>query len=104
MSRPETFEFALAAIAVMAVVTFLIRAGGFWMMGHVRVTPRVRRMLEALPGSIVAAVVLPIAAKSGSAAVLAVAFAVVAMIVWRNTLLGVILGVAVAALARRTGM
>ena len=104
MSGPETFDLALAAIAVMAAVTFLIRAGGFWLMGHVRLTTRVRRMLEALPGSIVVAVVLPIAVKIGTAAVLAVAAAIVAMFAWRNTLLGVVVGVTVAALARRAGM
>jgi uncharacterized membrane protein len=104
MSNPDTFDLSLVAIAIMAVVTFLIRIGGFWMMGYVQLTPRVRGMLEALPGSVVAAVVLPIAVKNGTAAVLAVAMAIAAMIASRNTLLGVILGVAIAALARHTGM
>jgi uncharacterized membrane protein len=102
MSSPESF--ALPAIAVMAAVTLVIRVGGFWMMGRVPLTARVQRMLEALPGSIVAAVVLPIAVKSGTPAVLAVAAALAAMIAWRNTLLGVILGVAITVLARRAGM
>jgi len=101
---PETCNPALAAIAAMAAVTFLIRAGGFWLMGHVRLTPRVHRMLDSLPGSIVAAVVLPIAVQSGIGAVLAVTAAVAAMALWRNTLVGVVLGVTVTALARRAGI
>jgi uncharacterized membrane protein len=100
MSQLERYNLALAAIATMAVVTFLIRAGGFWMMGRVRLTARLRRMLEALPGSIVIAVVLPIATNSGTAAVIAVSAAIAAMIACRNTLLGVIVGVAAAAMAR----
>ena len=50
----------LAAILAMALATYAMRAGGFWLMGHVPPSPRLRRMLEALPGSVVAATVLPI--------------------------------------------
>ena len=41
----------MLAIAVMTAVTVALRLGGFWLMGYVTVTPRVRRMLAALPGS-----------------------------------------------------
>jgi branched chain amino acid efflux pump len=72
-------------------------------MGHVRLTTRVRRMLEALPGSIVAAAVLPIAARNGTAAILAVAAAAITMMACRSSLLAVVVGIAVAALARSAG-
>jgi uncharacterized membrane protein len=104
MTETEPLDPALAAIAVMAAATFVIRASGFWLMGRVRLTPRVRRMLEALPGSIVVAAVLPIAAKSGTAAILAVSVAAVTMIVCRSALLGVVLGIGMAALARTAGI
>ena len=55
----------LAAIAAMAAATYLMRAGGFWLMTHVPLTPRVRRMLAALPGSVIAATVFPIVAIGG---------------------------------------
>ena len=103
MTATEPFGLAVAAIAVMAATTFLIRASGFWLMGHVQLTTRVRRMLEALPGSIVAAAVLPIAAKGGIAAILAVTAAAVTMMACRSALLGVVAGIAVAALARSVG-
>ena len=45
----------IAAILAMGAVTYSIRAGGFWLMGHVPLTARVRRMLEALPGTVVVA-------------------------------------------------
>ena len=104
MSGLEPVGLGLAAIVLMAAMTLLIRAGGFWLRGHVRLTTRVRRMLEALPGSIVTAVVLPIAIKSGAPAMFAVAAAVTVMIACRNTLLGVMVGITVAALARRAGI
>jgi Branched-chain amino acid transport protein (AzlD) len=40
------------AIAAMAVVTYAIRAGGFWLMGYVPLTQRMRSILNALPGSV----------------------------------------------------
>lgn len=45
------------AILAMAVVTYAIRAGGFWLMGYVPLTRRVRSILNALPGSVVVAVI-----------------------------------------------
>ena len=54
-----------AGILAMAVATYLTRVSGFWLMGHVPLTARLRRMLEALPGAVVAATVLPIVMKTG---------------------------------------
>jgi uncharacterized membrane protein len=97
-------RLGLVAIVVMAATTFVMRAVGFWAMGHVPLTPRMRRMLEALPGSIVAAAVLPIAAKSGPSALLAIATAITVMVLWRHELLAIGVGVVVAALARGSGI
>lgn len=88
------------AIAVMAVVTFLIRAGGFWLMGHVPLTPRLRRMLEALPGAVVVATVLPIVVRGGLASAIAIASAVLVMALRRNDLLAIFCGLAVVAALR----
>ena len=94
----------IAALLVMAGATLLMRAGGFWVMGRVPLTPRVRRMLEALPGSIVAAIVLPVVAKIGPAAALAVVVAAAVMVLRRNEFLAVAAGVVVAILARSAGV
>ena len=102
MSVPE--PLILAAIVAMAITTVLMRAGGFWLMGRVPLTPRVRRMLEALPGSIVAAIVAPIVAKIGPVALLAVAAAAAVMALRRNELLAVAVGVGAAVLARAAGL
>jgi uncharacterized membrane protein len=92
-----------AAILAMAIATYAMRAGGFWLMGHVPLTRRVRRMLEALPGSVVVATVLPIIVRDGLAAALAISAAGAVMLIARNDLLAVITGMAVAAAARAMG-
>ena len=56
-------------VAAMALATYLCRVGGVVIMSRVRITPLVERALAALPGSIVAATVVPLALKSGPAAI-----------------------------------
>jgi uncharacterized membrane protein len=94
---------ALVAILVMGAVTYAMRGGGFWLMSHVTLTVRLRRMLETLPGAVVVATVLPIVVRGGGAAVLAVAAAVVVTMIRRNDFLAVITGMAVAAGLRAVG-
>ena len=94
----------LPALLAMAAIVLLMRAGGFWLMGRVPLTPRVRRTLEALPGSIVAAIVLPIVARIGLVAALAVVAAALVMTWRRNELVAVAAGIAVAIAARAAGL
>lgn len=104
MSMLERLGLAVFAIFVMGLATFAMRAGGFWMMGHVPLTRRVRRMLEGLPGSIVVAIIVPVVAKAGALAVVAVITAAALMILRRNEFLAVTGGVIMAALARAAGI
>ena len=99
---PEGFGVP-AAILVMALVTYAMRAGGFWLMAFVRLTPRLRRMIEALPGAVVAAAVLPLIVREGSVAALAIVVAGAVMLTTRKDLLAVLTGMAVAAGARALG-
>lgn len=92
-----------AAILAMAVATYAMRAGGFWLMARVPLTPRLRRMLEALPGSVVVSAVLPIIVREGPVAALAIAAAGVVMVIARKDLVAVLAGMAVAAAARAGG-
>ena len=94
----------LAAIAAMAVATYAMRAGGFWTMGYVPPSPRLRKMLNALPGSVIVATVLPIAVRDGTTAMLAIGAAVAVMLVTRRDILAVIAGMAVAASVRAVGL
>ena len=94
----------LAAIAAMAVATYAMRAGGFWMMQHVPPSARMRKMLEALPGSVIVATVLPILVRDGITAMLTIGVAVLVMLLARRDILAVIAGMAVAASARAFGL
>lgn len=58
---------ALVAILGMALVTYATRAGGFWLLGRVPVTPRVASWLRHLPGAILVALVAPAALAGGPA-------------------------------------
>jgi uncharacterized membrane protein len=98
---PDLGSFGtLAAILAMGAVTYALRAGGFWLMAHVPLTARVRRMLDALPGTVVVATVLPIVVREGLPAALAIAAAGAAMLIRRNDFLAVLAGMAAAAVAR----
>jgi uncharacterized membrane protein len=93
----------MIAFAVMTAVTVASRLGGYWLMRFVEVTPRVRRMLDALPGSIIVAAALPVAVNGGPIVMFALAAAMLVTIIRRNDFLAVITGMAVAALARALG-
>ena len=57
----------VTAVMIMAAVTYAMRAGGYWVMGRVPLTPRVRRALESLPGAIIISTILPMALQGGLA-------------------------------------
>lgn len=102
MNEPLTFG-VFYAIAAMALATIFTRFAGFWMMGRVTLTPRVMRMLNALPGSVVAALVVPVVAKEGLPAGVAMVI-VAALMIWRrNEFLALAVGIAVAAGLRALG-
>lgn len=93
----------MLAFAVMTAVTVASRLGGYWLMGYVSVTPRIRRMLDALPGSIIVAAALPVAVNGGAVVIFAILAAMAVTIIRRNDFIAVIVGMAVAAGARALG-
>ena len=95
---------AYLAILAMALATYLCRISGVVMMGFIPLTPRVRRGLAALPGSIVMATVVPLIERLGLAAGLALAAALVSMILRRSEVLALLVGMAAVSLARHFGL
>ena len=93
----------LIAILVMAAATFMTRVSGYWLMGHIPLTKRVRRVLEILPGAIMAATVVPIIAKVGVVALLAVVVALASMMIRRNEFIAAGSALVAASLARWYG-
>ncbi len=94
----------MLAIAAMTAVTVSLRLGGFFLMSYVTVTPRIRRMLDALPGSVIAAAVLPVALQGGPVAISAVVLAMLAMYFSRSDIVAIVVGVGAAALLRAIGL
>jgi uncharacterized membrane protein len=94
----------IIAIVAMAAATYLTRISGFWLMGHIPLTRRVRRSLEILPGAIMASAIVPIVAKVGTAALAAVIVALISMIIRRNEFIAVGFALGAAALVRAYGL
>lgn len=94
----------LIAILAMAAATYATRISGYWLMGHIPMTRRVRRALEVLPGAIMAATVVPMVAKVGVVALLAIIVAMVSMILRRNEFVAVGFALVTAALLRACGL
>lgn len=94
---------AVLAILAMALATYLCRISGVVLMGFIPLTPHVRRGLAALPGSIIAATVLPLIERLGLAAGVALLAAVGSMVLRRSELLALIVGMGVIAGLRALG-
>ena len=102
MNSHDPLGYAIV-IAVMTIVVYLSRAGGFWLIGRVRIGPRLRKMLDALPGAIIAATIAPLLLHGGISALCAVGAALIAMVALRNDFAAVAAGIVAAALVRGVG-
>jgi uncharacterized membrane protein len=100
-SDPKGF---LALLAAMIVTVYLTRAGGYWLIGRVTIGPRLQRMLNALPGAVIAATIAPILVQGGLRAALAMLAAAVVMYLWRRDFAAVAAGAAAAAGAFALGL
>jgi uncharacterized membrane protein len=94
----------IAGILAMALATYFTRVAGFWLMAHVPMTARVRRMLETLPGAIVVATIVPLVARAGMAGLIGIGATFASMLLRRNEFLAVALGLTAISLARAFGV
>jgi uncharacterized membrane protein len=94
---------AAVAIALMTAVTYLCRIAGMLVMSRVRITPRVERGLQALPGSIIMATILPVVTDSGLPAAIAISATILTMALTRIDLAGLIVGLGTLSLIRALG-
>jgi uncharacterized membrane protein len=90
----------VATIAGMALVTYLARAGGLWLMGFVTPSPRVEAWLRHIPGAVLISVIAPTIFLSGLANTLAALATLLAAIYTKNILVAMLVGVAAAWLLR----
>jgi uncharacterized membrane protein len=91
---------ALLAIAGMAAVSYVLRAGGLLLGDRLPTTGPWARALGALPGAVLVAVVVPAVADAGRLGVTAGAVTAAVVIRTRNLVLAMVAGVLAMALLR----
>lgn len=91
---------ALVAMLLMALVTYALRAGGYWLMGRVAISPRMESALGYLPGAVITALVVPSALEAGLPGIAGVG--AIALVMWKrpNLLLALITGIGAVVLLR----
>ena len=100
MTLPTTAAGAVLAILLMALVTYLTRAGGVFVMSRVPISPRVERFINAMAGSVLVAVITPMAVQGDWGARLALVATLGVMLTTRKALAAISAGVVTAALWR----
>ena len=91
---------ALLLILGMALATLATRWGGVWLMGFVPLGYRVRQFIGSMSGSVLVALLAPLAMQGDSAARLALAATAAVMLLLKKPLPAIACGVLVAAALR----
>lgn len=84
---------SLWAIAVMAVITYAFRGGGYWLMGRVTLSPRLEAELAYLPGAVITALVVPSMLEAGVPGIFGVGVVAMCMRIRPNLLLAMSAGI-----------
>jgi uncharacterized membrane protein len=90
----------LIALAAMAAVSFFCRAGGFWLMRFVPVTPRLEAALRALPLGVMVGILAPVLRQGRIPECAGLAVVVLAMRLFGSDLVAALAGVATVAVLR----
>ncbi|MFQ3231850.1 AzlD domain-containing protein [Reinekea sp.] len=98
----ETAGFGVfIIIAVMTLVTLATRWGGIFIMGFVPISYRVQQFINAMSGSVLVALLTPLAIEGDIGAKLALLATAVTMVVVKKPLIAISVGILVAALTRQ---
>ena len=95
--------WVLAAIAAMAVATFMTRAGGYLLFRAFRPPPVMRAMLGYIPGTLFISYVAPALATGGVQQWVGAAATVAVMLATRNLTLAILGGTAAAGVVWAVG-
>ena len=100
MSADASELAILGLIIAMALVTLATRWGGVFIMGFIPIGARVRRFIQAMSGSVLVALIAPLAVEGDAGARAALACTAVLMLVFRRPLLAIGGGMLAAAVVR----
>ena len=104
MSIDANAAGVLITILLMAGVTLLTRWGGVWVMAYVPVNANIRRFIEAMSGSVLVAILAPLALTGDLAARAALATTALVVLWLKRPLLAISCGIIAAALLRQSGL
>jgi uncharacterized membrane protein len=93
-------DFLLALLA-MGLASFACRAGGFFLMRFVTVTPRLEAALRILPLGVMIGIVAPVAATGKVPELIGLGLVLLLMKVTGNDFLAALSGIAAVAIARQ---
>lgn len=92
---------ALVIVGVMALVTLVTRWGGVFIMSFIPIGERVQRFIAAMSGSVLVAVLAPLALRGDGGARLALATTAATMLVLKKPLPAIAAGIVAAAVFRQ---
>lgn len=92
---------AIIVVLVMALVTLATRLGGVFIMSLLPINERVRRFIRAMSGSVLVALLAPIALNGDTGARMALAVTALMMLWLKKPLPAITAGILVAALIRQ---
>lgn len=97
----ETTELgAFLVIGAMFLVTLSTRLGGVFVMSYLPISYRVKQFIQAMSGSVLVAILAPMAVTGDNGARLALMITATAMLLLKKPLPAITLGVATAAIYR----
>lgn len=91
----------LVVVVVMALVTLVTRWGGVFVMSFVPISHRIKQFIGAMSGSVLVALLAPLALEGDGGARLALATTAVLMLVLRKPLPAIAAGMLAAAIYRQ---
>ncbi|MEQ9728643.1 AzlD domain-containing protein [Pseudomonas sp. WHRI 8822A] len=94
---------ALIVVVVMAVVTLATRWGGVFVMTYVPINLRTQQFISAMSGSVLVALLAPLALEGDNGARLALLSTAIVMLLVKKPLAAITAGILVAALVRQAG-
>ena len=101
MSIDTAGSVPLLIIVVMAIVSLATRLGGIFRMDFIPINDRVQKFIIAMSGSVLIALLTPLAIIGGMGAKLALIATAITMLVLKKPLIAIAAGIVVAALVRQ---
>ena len=101
MSLEISTQYAVLIILIMAIVTLATRWGGMLIMSYIPIGPRVQRFIHAMSGSVLIAILAPVALEGDHGARLALLSTFIVMLISRKPLIAISAGILAAAMYRQ---